>query len=209
MKEIFIKNRKIFVVCSATLVFLMGIYLTQMIVQHLNPGEDIEVVEMQEKEPEKKAKESIEKILAPVKTGPKISRYYYDASYDDEKLENALILFEGVYRPNLGVDYTYDNQAFDVYASLSGVVIKKTNDPLLGWIVSVKSDENIIITYQALSEVSIEKGDTLKQGDKIGVSGSNIYEADLKNHLHYIIEIDNKTVNPENYFNQLITNISS
>jgi stage II sporulation protein Q len=47
----------------------------------------------------------------------------------------------------------------------------------------------------------------VKQGDKIGVSGENIYESDLKNHLHFIVEKDEKMINPEKYLDKEISSI--
>ena len=69
-------------------------------------------------------------------------------------------------------------------AAISGTVTKKTNDPVLGWVVTITNSDNISTTYESLSKVSVELNQEVKQGDIIGKSGENVYEADLKNHLH-------------------------
>ncbi|WRK56012.1 M23 family metallopeptidase [Coprobacillaceae bacterium CR2/5/TPMF4] len=63
-------------------------------------------------------------------------------------------------------------------------------------------------TYQSLSEVTVEKDAVIKQGDKIGTSGENVYESELKNHLHFILEKDNQAINPEKYFDQEVSKIA-
>lgn len=207
MKEFLFKNRKIFVFTSVVIMFLVGVGVIQIIMNQMKPFEDTPVVKVEKKEEEKQTADSEEVLKAPVTTDVKIARYFYDPSYDDKKLEESLVYFEGVYRPNLGIDYTKDGTAFDVMASISGTVTKKTNDPLLGWVVTITGDNGIATTYQSLSNVSVEEKAKVKQGDKVGVSGENVYESDLKNHLHFIVESDNIPINPESSFDQLLSKV--
>ena len=169
--------------------------------------EDETVVKVEEKTNNEETSETVEILKSPVDDSIGIVRYFYNKDDDSSKQEQSLILFENVYRPNLGVDYANSNQSFDVVASISGTVTKKTNDPVLGWIVTVTNDSGIATTYQSLSEVNVELNATVKQGDKIGVSGENIYESDLKNHLHFILEKDDTVLNPETYIGKEISAI--
>lgn len=213
MKEFVFKNRKILVFTSVVVMFLVGIGVIQTIMKQAAPFEDTPVVKVEDntkKQDEETQEETpvVETLKKPVSDDIQIIRYFYDPTYDDSKLEKALIYFEGVYRPNLGVDFSKNGDEFDVIASLSGKVTKKTNDPLLGWVVTVTSDNGITITYQSLSKVDVEENATIKQGDKIGVSGENVYESDLKKHLHFVLEKDNEPINPEPLFNQEVTKIT-
>lgn len=207
MKEFLFKNRKIFVFTSVVIMFLVGVGIIQIIMNQMKPFEDTPVVKVEKEEEKENTKDNEEVLKAPVSTDVKITRYFYDPNYDDKKLEESLVYFEGVYRPNLGIDYTKDGTAFDVMASISGTVTKKTNDPLLGWVVTITGDNGIATTYQSLSTVSVEEKAKVKQGDKVGVSGENVYESDLKNHLHFIVESDNIPINPESSFNQLLSKV--
>ena len=126
---------------------------------------------------------------------------------DAAKQEQSLILFEGVYRPNQGIDYSNKNEAFDILAAISGTVTKKTNDPVLGWIVTITNGDKISTTYESLSKVSVELNQTVKQGDVIGTSGENVYEADLKNHLHFILQKEDQLLTPEKYLGQALNTI--
>ena len=105
------------------------------------------------------------------------------------------------------LDYANKNEAFDVMAAISGTVTKKTNDPVLGWVVTITNSDKISTTYESLSEVSVELNQDVKQGDTIGKSGENVYEADLKNHLHFILQKDDQLYNPEKYIGQTLDTI--
>lgn len=118
-----------------------------------------------------------------------------------------MILFEDVYRPNQGVDYANKGEKFNVLAAMSGTVTKKTNDPVLGWVVTITNGDKISTTYESLSQVSVEVNQSVKQGDTIGVSGENVYEADLKNHLHFILQKEDQLFNPEKFIGQPLNTI--
>ena len=47
----------------------------------------------------------------------------------------------------------------------------------------------------------------LKQGDLIGISGENVYEADLGNHVHFVLEKDGIQYDAENNFNKKLSEI--
>lgn len=192
------KYRRILALALLLVLFLGGIGIIQNALDQTE-FEDESVVKVEEKTSSEEKAETVEILKSPVDDSIGIVRYFYNKDDDASKQEQSLILFENVYRPNLGVDYANGNKSFDVTASISGTVTKKTNDPVLGWIVTVSNDSGIATTYQSLSEVSVELNATVKQGDKIGVSGENIYESDLKNHLHFILEKDDVVLNPETY----------
>ena len=176
---------------------------------HTSDFEDESVVKVEENKDNKDKKEekTIETLKAPVKDGVGIVRYFYNKDDDAAKQEQSLILFEGVYRPNQGIDYSNKNEAFDILAAISGTVTKKTNDPVLGWIVTITNGDKISTTYESLSKVSVELNQTVKQGDVIGTSGENVYEADLKNHLHFILQKEDQLFNPEKYLGQALNTI--
>lgn len=212
--KLFIKrNRRVLIFTAVVLFFLLGVGVVQLIVNQYQPYNDTAVVKVDEGQEETNESNDdpqapAEKLIKPVDDGIEIVKKFYDASLSDEELENALVYFEGVYRPNLGIDFANDNKAFEVKAACSGTVTKKENDALLGWVVTVTNENGIATTYQSLSEVTVEKDALIKQGDKIGTSGENVYESELKNHLHFILEKDNQAINPEKYFDQEVSKIA-
>lgn len=187
--------------------FLGGIGIVQNILDERTKSfEDETVVKVDENKTQetKKEEKKVETLKSPVKDGIGIVRYYYDKDDDESKQEQSLILFEDVYRPNQGIDYANKNEVFDVMAAISGTVTKKTNDPVLGWVVTITNSDNISTTYESLSKVSVELNQEVKQGDIIGKSGENVYEADLKNHLHFILQKDDQLYNPEKFIGQTL-----
>lgn len=202
------KYRRIISLSLSLVLFLGGIGIIQNYLDQNVGFEDESVVKVEEnKNTEENKAQTVEVLKSPVDENVGIVRYFYNKDDDSSKQEQSLILFEGVYRPNLGIDYSYSNQPFNVYASISGTVTKKTQDPILGWIVTISNDNGVSTTYQALSKVNVELNKKVNQGDIIGVSGENIYESDLKNHLHFILEKEGKVFNPENYIGKQISMI--
>lgn len=212
--KLFVKrNRKILMFSAVVILFLGVIGMVQLVLNQYQPFEDTAVVKVEDNKEDDTAEnktttEETEKLLKPVDDDVKIVKKFYDAKLDDKELEKALVYFEGVYRPNLGVDFSKDGKTFEVKAACSGTVTKKENDALLGWVVTVTNENGFSTTYQSLSEVNVEKDAVVKQGDKIGVSGENVFESELKSHLHFILEKDNQALNPETYFNQEVTKIA-
>ena len=208
MKGLVRRNKKVFIFISSLVLFLVGAGIVQEVLKNLKPFEDVPVVSVETKK-QGDNNETSEVLQKPVKEGVKVSKGFYDTNLSEKELENALNYFEGVYRPNDGIDYTKDNESFDVYASASGTVIRKENDSLLGWIVTIEHQKGIQTIYQSLDDIKVEKGDQVKQGDVIGKAGNNVYQSTLKKHLHFIVSIDDKTVNPDKYFNQKIEKIKT
>ena len=212
MKLFMKRNRRVLVFTTVVMLFLVGVGVIQLVVNQYRPLKDTAVVKVEDNKDKDTDKEDpqapAEKMVKPVGDDIKIVKKFYDSSLSDEELEKALVYFEGVYRPNLGIDFSKDNKAFEVTAAFSGTVTKKDNVALLGWIVTVTNETGVSATYQSLSEVNVEKDAVIKQGDKIGTSGENVYESELKNHLHFILEKDNQALNPEKYFNQEVSKIA-
>lgn len=206
MKGLLKRNKKIFIFMTSLLLFLIGAGVIQEIVKNLKPFEDVPVVSVETKDKNNQESEVLKK---PVNDDVKVSKGFYDTSLSDEELENALVYFEGVYRPNDGIDYTKDNEDFEVYASASGTVVRKENDSLLGWIVTIEHQKGLQTVYQSLDDIKVEKGDQVKQGDLIGKAGNNVYQSSLKKHVHFIVSINDQTVNPNKYFGQKIEKIKT
>lgn len=206
MKGLLKRNKKTFIFMTSLLLFLIGAGVIQEIVKNLKPFEDVPVVSVETKDKNNQESEVLKK---PVNDDVKVSKGFYDTSLSDEELENALVYFEGVYRPNDGIDYTKDNEDFEVYASASGTVVRKENDSLLGWIVAIEHQKGLQTVYQSLDDIKVEKGDQVKQGDLIGKAGNNVYQSSLKKHVHFIVSINDQTVNPNKYFGQKIEKIKT
>ena len=131
----------------------------------------------------------------------KIVRFFYNYQGTEEEQKNSLIYYDGTYIPNSGVDYK-GNEAFDVVSILDGKVSKVIENNLLGKIVEITHDNNLISVYQSLDDVSVQEGDEVVQGQIIGKTGEANISLDLGNHLHFELIHDGKNVNPEDYYNK-------
>lgn len=136
----------------------------------------------------------------------KIKTNYYDSKDDTETQKNSLILFENTYLPSTGIDYQSDYD-FDVVSILDGIVITVREDQTLGKIVEIKHKDNIISSYQSLSEIMVSVGDEVKQGTIIGKTGTANIQKDMGSHLHFELTINSKTVDPEEYYDKELGNL--
>lgn len=135
-----------------------------------------------------------------------IVKNYYDYTGEAKDQENALIYHENMYLQNSGVAYA-GTEDFDIVAILDGQVIDVKQDNLLGTIVQIKHDNDMISIYQSLADVSVKKDDVVAQGQIIGKSGTSNISADLGSHLLFELIIKGQTVNPENYYDKKVSEI--
>lgn len=135
-----------------------------------------------------------------------IKKDYYDYKAEAAKQENALLYYENTYIQNSGVSYGGKDN-FDVVSILDGTVSDVKEDELLGKIVEIKHEGDVISVYQSLGEVSVKKGDAVTQGQIIGKSGTSNISKDLGSHLHFELIIKGTTVNPEEYYDKNISEL--
>lgn len=136
----------------------------------------------------------------------KVVTNFYKKDDDEEKQKNSIIYFENTYIPSTGIDYQTDYD-FDVIAILDGVIMSIKEDQNLGKIIEIKHNDNVISTYQSLSEIIVKEGDQVKQGDIIAKSGTSNIKKDLGSHLHFELTINSKTVDPEDYYDKELGSI--
>ena len=148
-----------------------------------------------------------EKMLRPyIEENVTIGKSFYDYKDNQLKQENSIVYYEGTYIQNSGVDYVFKD-IFDVVSCLDGTVINVEKTELMGYIVEVKYDNDIIISYQSLSEVNVKKDDQVFRGQILGKSGKSVIGSELGNHLHLEMYFDGQIINPEQYYDKDIKDI--
>ena len=125
----------------------------------------------------------------------KIKRYFYNAEDDIDRQKESVVYYDNTYMPNTGVDYV-NEEKFEVTAILDGTIIDIKEDELLGKIVEVRHENEFVSSYAGLSEISVQKGEAITQGTKIGMSGTNKINESLGNHLHLEIYKSGVNVDP-------------
>ena len=135
-----------------------------------------------------------------------IGKNYYNYPDGKDKQENSIVYYEGTYIQNSGVDYV-SKEKFDIVSCLNGTVLSVQKTELMGYVVEIKYDNDIIISYQSLSEVTVKENDSVVKGQTIGISGKSTIGSELGNHLHLEMYLSGQTVNPEDYYNKNIKDI--
>lgn len=132
-----------------------------------------------------------------------IGENYYDYKADSKDQEQSITYYEGTYIQNTGVNYV-SKEVFKIYSIADGQVLSITEDDITGKTIKIKHDNGLISVYQSVSEIIINENDTVSKGEQIAQSGTNNFNSDLGNHLHFELYNDNKLINPEKYFEENI-----
>ena len=129
-----------------------------------------------------------------------INKTFYNQEDDKNNQENSIIEYQGTYMQNTGVDYKY-NEVFDIVSILDGTVIEVTDNDALGKTIKIRHNNDLISTYQSLSEVSVKVDDTVLNGQVIGKSGTcSLYSKDYN--LHFELSYQGKNIDPEKTYNK-------
>src|SRR5699024_10370626 len=133
---------------------------------------------------------------------------FYDYNAEQDEQENGLVLYNNRYYQSTGIDIaSAEGEAFDVVASLRGTVTEVKEDPLLGNVVVVSHENDVMTYYASLNEVEVKADSEVKQGDAIGTAGKNLFGKDSGTHVHFELRKDGKEVDPESFFNQPVSEL--
>ncbi|MCT2535103.1 M23 family metallopeptidase [Aquibacillus koreensis] len=134
---------------------------------------------------------------------------FYDHSADSADQEKALVLFDNKYYQSTGVDIaSSDGESFEITASLSGTVTEVKEDPLLGHVIKIDHENDLQTYYASVQDVLVEAGAEVKQGDAIASAGRNLFGQASGVHVHFELRKDGVAINPEDYFNQSVAEVS-
>jgi len=130
-----------------------------------------------------------------------IAKKFWDPNAPVQDQQAALVLNDHTYRPNTGINLaSKSGDSFQVAAAMSGTVVQAGQDPDLGYVVRVDDGNGITTVYSSLGSISVQQGDLVAQGQKLGVAGKSSYFKDSGVNLHFEIRDNGKPVNPVAYF---------
>lgn len=206
MKKVNLKNLAVpAIYATALFVFGTSLYLVQRIVNNSRfetPDDmqyvDREIVTDNEYVP---VVNQVNTILRPyLNESVTISKSFYDYESASSSQENSIIFYENTYMQNSGTDYTFKEQ-FDIVSVLDGTVIDVSDNEILGKTIKIRHNNDLVSTYQSLSEITVKKDDTVLRGQVIGKSGNcRLYSTD--NNLHFELYYQGKNIDPEKYYNK-------
>lgn len=130
-----------------------------------------------------------------------ISNNYYGFNKNHDTQVNSIIVHDGTYLQNTGINYEADNE-FEVVSVLNGEVIDVNINELLGNTITIKHNNNIISVYQSLKEAYVKKGDNINIGQVIGVSGNCELMNTKDNNLHFELYVNGVVVDPNEYYDK-------
>lgn len=198
---------------------IVGLLVMAIIVASINetpsetPGDDINNIVTPDPVPdddEQVSNNSVEFVSMPFDATLKynVVRKFYEKDASKEDQAKALIKYENSFRTSLGTSYALENgEYFDVTASLSGTVTEVSSSPLFGKYIVISTDDDILTYYYGLSEVTVTKGSTVKQGEKIGVAGTSSVDQETGIHVYFQISKAGKFLNPEKVIGSKITDL--
>ncbi|WP_338471015.1 peptidoglycan DD-metalloendopeptidase family protein [Niallia sp. XMNu-256] len=158
-------------------------------------------------EPADEVARSMENIVLPLsqkdRTNAVIKTKFYEDTANEADQEAAIVVYQNQYHPNTGIDIAVEeSEAFDVMAALSGTVTKVQEDALLGNVIEIKHDDNIISRYSSVKDMKVAVGDKIDQGQALATAGKSLFNEEAGVHVHFEIRKDGVPVNPENYLNK-------
>lgn len=129
-----------------------------------------------------------------------VNKQFYDYNKTPEEQENAIIFYENTYMQNSGVSYKHKDN-FEVASILDGTVIEVTNNEILGTTIKIRHENDLVSTYQSLSQANVNVDDVVVRNQVIGTSGTcTLYDTD--SNLHFELTYQGKNVNPEEYYDK-------
>ncbi len=153
----------------------------------------------------------LEEFVKPYEGETSLKRCFYNPEDPIETRTKAIVKIPGStskYIKSVGVDYALDDgKTFNVVASLSGTVKEKMNDSMYGEVVLIEHKSGVQLIYSSLSNVKVNKGDEVKQGDIIASSGTSLYTSEFKSSLHFEIVKDEKHIDPEKVYSTSVKEI--
>lgn len=131
-----------------------------------------------------------------------IVKHFYDINGDATIQENSIIYFKDTYLQNTGVYYKSES-IFNVISILDGEIQLITEDELLGNIIEIVHQNNLVSVYQSVDNIKYQVGEKVKQGDIICTSGINKIE-NYSHNLLFELYQDGNILNPEKMFDTFI-----
>ena len=101
-----------------------------------------------------------------------IASNFYNYKEIEENQEKSIIKYVDTYIQNSGITYT-SNEEFNVVSIMDGEVTKVYSSDLLGNIVEITHDNDIISIYQMLDTPLVKENTKVIKGEVIGKSGKS------------------------------------
>lgn len=128
---------------------------------------------------------------------------YFDDQASTEEQEQSMIEYDQAYHPSRGLNLAReDGETFEVLASLSGTITSVHKDPLVGNVIEIAHEDELVTIYQSLEDIQVAEGDQIEKGELIGYAGRSVFRKDLGKHVHFEVRDNDQIVNPNDYLSE-------
>ncbi|WP_067841053.1 M23 family metallopeptidase [Amphibacillus sediminis] len=134
---------------------------------------------------------------------------FYDYQQSQEEQQQALVFYNNKYYQSQGIDIAATtSEPLQVVAALSGEVVEVKEDPILGYVVQIEHDHDVTTYYSSLTDVRVEEGQQVTQGELLAHAGTSIFGQEKGSHVHFELRKNSQAVDPEAFFDQPVTNVA-
>jgi stage II sporulation protein Q len=122
---------------------------------------------------------------------------FYDATASVEDREAAMVEYNNTFTPHMATDLARkDAKSFEVLAALSGKVTIASQTPTNGYEVQIEHPDGLVTVYQSLTDLKVQVGEEVEQGDVIASAGQSELEPAEAAHVHFEVRNNGESVNP-------------
>jgi stage II sporulation protein Q len=122
---------------------------------------------------------------------------FYDATASVADREAAMVEYDNTFSPHMATDLARkDAASFEVLAALSGKVTVAGQTPTNGYEVQIEHPNGLVTVYQSLTDLKVQVGDEIEQGDVIASAGQSELEPAEGVHVHFEVLNNGISVNP-------------
>lgn len=122
---------------------------------------------------------------------------FYEASASVADREAAMVEYNNTFTPHMATDLARkDAASFEVLAALSGKVTVAGQTPTNGYEVQIEHPNGLVTVYQSLTDLKVQVGDEVEQGDPIAAAGQSELEPEEGLHVHFEVRNNGESVNP-------------
>lgn len=120
---------------------------------------------------------------------PMANQYRISSSFNPRRKHPI----SGQVRPHNGVDFAMP-RGTPILSTGDGVVTRTMNHPYAGKYVEIQHGSNYLTRYLHLDRILVRRGQTVKRGDRIALSGNTGYSTGP--HLHFELHVRGRPVDP-------------
>jgi len=148
-------------------------------------------------------------FLNPVSTATyTVSTSFFDET-SAEVVASSLFFYQvgnGKYSyPSQGVSFTCEtDESVTVLSPLSGVVSSVSDHAARGTIVTIDHDYGLQTVLTGVYNLNVDVGDSVTQGQNIGVTGASLREPDVANVVHLEVLLNGEPIDPFSVIGQTV-----